>query len=78
MKNEGGPAFPGEQGYIMGVGYNQTWEPGMTLRQWYAGMALIGLMYRSRSFSPEVIPEEVVAREAFQQADAMIKEWSKA
>lgn len=72
---DGGPAFPHPHGQI-GNTYIMP-EDGMTLRQWYAGMALIGLIDHLRSFSPEVIPEEFIAREAFRQADAMIKEGSK-
>jgi len=40
---DGGPAFPGEQGHIPEGTWNQTWEPGMTIRQWYKGMAMQGL-----------------------------------
>ena len=35
--NDGGPAFPGEQGHTPSGSWNQTWEPGMTLRDWFAG-----------------------------------------
>ena len=34
----GGPAFPSEQGHTNGT-WNQTYDPGMTLEDWYAGQA---------------------------------------
>jgi hypothetical protein len=44
MRDDGGPAFPGESGQEM-MSNGQWREPsysGMTLRQWYKGMALLG------------------------------------
>jgi len=38
-KTDGGPAFPGEQGHTPSGTWNQTFEPGLTLRQWYATFA---------------------------------------
>lgn len=40
---DGGPAFPSEQG-CTDQGWNQTYAPGMSLREWYAGQALIGII----------------------------------
>ena len=37
--DDGGQAFPGEQGHIPGDTWNQTWDPGMSLRDWFAGQA---------------------------------------
>ena len=34
--NDGGPAFPGEQGHTEEHGWNQTWNPGMSLRDYLA------------------------------------------
>ncbi len=42
MKNNGGQAFPGEQGHISGGTWNQTWDSGMSLRQWYVGQIIQG------------------------------------
>lgn len=39
-KNDGGAAFPGEQGHIPDGTWNQTFDPGMSLRDWFAGQAL--------------------------------------
>lgn len=60
-KNDGGPAFPNSM-YV-----NQ----GMSRRDWFAGMALSGLVsraYRGISFTAE---------ESFRLADAMLAESNK-
>ena len=69
-KNDGGPAFPGPSDY------NQDGTPvwggatGMTLRDWFAGQALVGMMA-----NPEVIvSEEDVARIVYRYADAVLEE----
>lgn len=67
--NDGGPAFPRAE---MAYG-DKGWEPdyflpGMTLRQWYAGQTLMGLIARGGAF-----PVEENVRYAFRHADAMIK-----
>ncbi len=47
--------------------------PGMTLREWYAGQALSGIVV-----SKKLLPgHEEAARWAFQYADAMINEAKK-
>ena len=66
--NEGGPAFPGEQGHTPEGGWNQTWEPGMSLRDWFAGQALAGILSRPyRGGTPREFAED-----AYEQADAML------
>ena len=64
-KQDGGPAFPS-----VGEGFgNPTYSaPGMSLRQWYAGMAMQGLLVRY---------ETVNACDAFRIADDMIREGQK-
>jgi len=62
-KNTGGPAFPGA--------VDITAPPGMTLRDYFAGQALVeyaGLMSVSK---PETM--NVVAKLSYQMADAMIE-----
>jgi hypothetical protein len=69
--DDGGAAFPGSGDYS-----------GMTLRQWYAGMAMQGAMVgvTISEEAPEqqikVVAEEV-ARRIFIFADAMIEEGKK-
>ena len=55
--DDGGAAFPDE-------------DSGMTLRQWYAGQALPGVIVASQT-TPELTPE-MVANECVLYADAMI------
>ena len=78
--NHGGQAFPGEQGYTP-QGWNQTYESGMTLRQWYAGQAINALMLTQvesakRGNVAENAIKELVEN-AFEIADALIKEGEK-
>jgi len=61
--DSGGPAFP-----IVCVG---EYSPGMTLRDWFAGQALAGLM--SIRHNVDNVGESQIAREAYMQADAMLK-----
>ncbi len=62
-KPDGGPAFP-----IFGEGGT---EVGMSLRDWFAGVALSGMVSH-----PDMCPSTVsgVAQEAYRYADAMISE----
>ena len=65
MKNEDKPAFPTD--------YNlQSHWVGLTKREWYAGMALMGMAFVSYE-DEDVLPKEF-AKKSFILADAMIKE----
>lgn len=69
-KNTGGPAFPGATGidvYENGQ-YPAGFMPGMTLRDWFAGQALIGLVTAGHDMSIGDFAEE-----AYLYADAMLK-----
>lgn len=80
MKDTSGPAFPNPQHLGM----------GMTLRQWYAGMALQGMIgVRWTEADLKAIPDEeknlpigqLIAKRCFEYADAMLaqdKERTKA
>ncbi len=69
--DDGGPAFPLDR-----------WQYGMSLRDWYAGMAMQGYLSNPTSFGPPV-PEsdkynprlvaDVSANFAYMLADAMIR-----
>lgn len=67
-KSDGGPAFP----------VPVEISNGMSLRDWFAGMALHGLLSSKRTFSVEnparsMSVEEDWAKIAFVFADAMLK-----
>lgn len=67
---DGGPAFPitERQEHLDGATVCAEW-PGISKREWFAGMALQGLMLAGR--------ESRAAEIAFQYADAMISEGEK-
>jgi hypothetical protein len=62
-----GPAFP-HVGCNTSGGLNVVAE-GLTKREWFAGMALVGMLASDSSFS-----HESIADECFRYADAMLAE----
>ena len=70
MSTDGGPAFP--RAYAENA-YGD--ERGMSLRDWFAGQALLGIMSDLSNLSGEV-PRYAAAR-AYAIADAMIAERAK-
>lgn len=72
--NNGGPAFPrlGE-----GFGNPKYDEPGMTLRDWFAGQALVGLIRPEVCWTDGVPAQLRLAKDAYQFADAMLAERDK-
>lgn len=78
--DDGGPAFPSEQGHMPDGTWNQTWKPGMSLRKFYAGLAMQGFIMQgnheevlanAKQFDGGNVPMHV-ARVALEFADAMI------
>lgn len=61
-QDDGGPAFP-----VVGG----TKHDGMTLRDWFAGMALQGVLSNSDAFAK--MKDQQVAECAYAAADAMLK-----
>ena len=64
----GGPAFPQKEPLTDD-------HPGMTLRDWFAGQVLSGIIGNVRG-GESVVPDES-ARIAYRLADAMIQERNK-
>ena len=65
-KNIGGPAFPGERGH------------GLTIRDWFAGMAMQGLIASPRGTPNGAdATDTYYAEMAYIMADAMIAEREK-
>lgn len=67
---DGGPAFPCPVGHI-----KCEHPEGHALRDWFAGMALQGMLCANAQAAEEVTDknvDSVIAREAFASADAML------
>ena len=60
-KNDGGPAFPSDR----------AGQVGMSLRDWFAGKALEGQAHR---FDHPHNHRELLAKDCYEIADAMLKE----
>ena len=58
MKDDGGPAFPCDN--------TASVAPGLTKREWFAGMALVGLSAACRDY-------EAAAVRCYRFADAMLE-----
>jgi len=61
--NTGGPAFP--------IGSNA----GMSLRDWFAGQAMVGILANDSEPSPEKVGS--IAQQAYILADAMLSQREK-
>ena len=70
--NDGGPAFPVET-------TSTPYSPGMSLRDWFAGQALAGMLSGPDSPPAETWEEMVqhISATAYDYADAMIAARSK-
>lgn len=68
--NDGGFAFP----LHVADGSDGFWSNGMSLRDWFAGQALAGLLARGVDAG---IPWGVLAEGAYRIADAMLAERAK-
>lgn len=71
MKLTGGPAFPtlADNGHAMN-------QDGMTLRDWFAGKALMGMMASRNPNSPRFHPDDDAAY-VYAVAEAMLRERSE-
>lgn len=80
--NDGGPAFPGEtrtraikaDGDFMTVSSEVlvAYHPGMSLRDWFAGQALAGMVVNTQLVTQGAILDTISAS-AYRIADAMLK-----
>jgi hypothetical protein len=69
--NNGGPAFPMAGSTREWDGVKKQWKPqeGMTLRDWFAGQALAGLVFHNHYGARS---DDEIANGAYAYADAMI------
>ena len=74
MTDTGGPAFP-TKNYAAIQPLAEGYSEGMTLRDWFAGMAMQGMVARDTEPSPERVP--IIVKSAYIMADAMLKERNK-
>ena len=76
MKNDGGPAFPSSwDGRVLSdEACNQIggWEQGMSLRDWFAGQALIGIMRGKTGMYENRFNPNDDAKWCYELADAML------
>jgi hypothetical protein len=66
--NDGGPAFPSTIQYFPDD-KNANEEQGMTLRDWFAGQALAGLLRDGI----DIYGIDATANDAYKMADAMLR-----
>ena len=71
-KTDGGPVFPSEQGHTPDGFWNQTWSPGMTLRDYFAAAAL-----QSGNSPANAFEVGAMADWCYLIADAMLAERDK-
>lgn len=73
-KTDGGPAFPtttyDHSAAMNGVGVSVTDAPGMTLRDYFAAKAMVGILADPDGGKWE---DDTVAQAAYRLADAMLK-----
>ena len=67
-----GPAFPGAQPLEADGKWNQTWEPGMSRKDYFAAAALTGMIAACTDENPWPKPS-IAAIRSLKYAEAMIK-----
>lgn len=76
-KKTGGAAFP-DPGRAQSAKQRETiTETGMTLRDYFAGEALIGMLTQAAAMNRESPPCELASKVAYRYADAMLLERAK-
>lgn len=71
---DGGSAFPSEQSETSCGEWNQTFDPGMSLRDYFAAQSIAGLI---RRMDGHVLYDREIAEAGYRIADAMLKEREK-
>lgn len=72
--NDGGPAFPGGELRFDDADCTTPYYAGMSLRDWFAGQALAGMMASNDAVPVGTLdPRGLLASSAYAMADAMLK-----
>jgi hypothetical protein len=79
QSKDGGPAFPATRNEFVPCvgGYGETMSveyAGMSLRDWFAGQALIGICQAEMGEREFVVEPSTLANAAYKMADAMLKQ----
>lgn len=75
--NDGGPAFPATTVHVLADGQVMRFEgPGMSLRDWFAGMALQGMIasHGTAHSAWDTVAPDANASLAYTIANAMLRE----
>lgn len=77
-KETGGSAFPCEQGEMQDGRWNDTFDPGMTLRDYFAAKAMQSLLIDTRSRNEEakmmgLSLYKYLSRASYELADNMLE-----
>lgn len=70
-RKDGGAAFAALATSPMGDVHHRV---GLSIRDWFAGQALIGLCQAEMGETEFIVPPELLARTAYAMADAMLAE----
>jgi hypothetical protein len=80
--NDGGPAFPFFHEFGTPEGYARESSKGLSMRDWFAGMAFAHAMPKLNPFAASLDENRLkemaaIAKQAYAYADAMISERQK-
>ena len=70
-RHDGGPAFPVAAHPVTDI-YGYDTSSGMSLRDWFAGQAMAGLLRDNRTGCANFDRQDQLSRLAYQMADAML------
>jgi hypothetical protein len=76
-KNDGGPAFPVPEKIDQDGGISGTSHPGMSLRDWFAGQALLAVGMAENMPDERSFAVKAAASWCYACADAMLAEREK-
>lgn len=76
LPNNGGPAFPCEQGHTPDGTWNQSFDPGMSRRDYFAAKAMAALILTVSAGQHRITAGKTaaqsIAEDAYDVADAML------